>query len=55
MTTEKYTGEIKNCEPEKCEELKWFLLGSLPRNIIPYINEAINNYSNKIFYSEWGF
>ena len=55
MTADKYTGEIKNCEPNKCEELKWFPLDDLPDNIIPYIKEAINNYKNNIFYSEWGW
>lgn len=55
MTTEKYTGEIKNCEPEKCEELKWFPLDGLPENIIPYIKEAIKNSQENIFYSEWGW
>jgi ADP-ribose pyrophosphatase YjhB (NUDIX family) len=39
MTIDKYTGEIKNCEPNKCEELKWFPLDDLPENIIPYIKE----------------
>jgi len=55
MTADKYTGEIKNCEPNKCDELKWFPLDDLPENIIPYIKEAINNYKNNIFYSEWGW
>lgn len=55
MTTEKYTGEIKNCEPEKCEELKWFPLNNLPENIVPYIKEAIKNSRENIFYSEWGW
>lgn len=55
MTTDKYTGEIKNCEPNKCEELNWFPLDKLPDNTIPYIREAIENYKNNIFYSEWGW
>ncbi len=55
MKTEKYTGEIKNCEPEKCDDLKWFPLDSLPENIIPYIKEALNNYKSGEFYSEFGW
>jgi len=55
MTTDKYTGEISNCEPQKCDELKWFPLDNLPSNIIPYINEAIKNYRENNFYSEWGW
>jgi ADP-ribose pyrophosphatase YjhB (NUDIX family) len=55
MTTDKYTGEITNCEPQKCEELKWFPLDNLPKNTIPYIRLAIENYQNGIFYSEFGY
>lgn len=55
METEKYDGEIQNCEPEKCAELKWFPLDDLPENIIPYIKEALNNYKSGIFYSEFGW
>ena len=55
MTANKYTGEIKNCEPKKCEELKWFPVDNLPKNIIPYIRLAVENYKNKIFYSEFGW
>jgi len=55
MTTKKYTGKIQNCEPYKCEELKWFSLNDLPKNIIPYIKEGIKNYQKNNFYSEWGW
>lgn len=55
ITTDKYQGEIMNCEPNKCEELKWFNLDNLPENIIPYIKEAINNYKVGDFYSELGW
>lgn len=55
MTTEKYTGEITNCEPHKCEELKWFPIDNLPENIIPYIKYALENYKQGSFYSEFGW
>jgi ADP-ribose pyrophosphatase YjhB (NUDIX family) len=55
MATDKYTGEIKNCEPNKCGDLSWFSLNNLPQNIIPYINQAIQKYKEGIFYSEWGW
>ncbi|MBC7981879.1 NUDIX domain-containing protein [Candidatus Parcubacteria bacterium] len=55
MTTEQYTGEIKNCEPEKCDELKWFPFNNLPENIIPYIQEVLNNYKQGKIYSEFGW
>ncbi len=55
LTANKYEGEIINCEPDKCEELKWFSLNNLPENIIPYISFALEKYKNNILYSEFGF
>lgn len=55
MITDKYTGEIKNCELQKCEELKWFPIDNLPANTIPYIRFAIENYLKGIYYSEFGY
>ncbi|MDD4901208.1 MAG: NUDIX domain-containing protein [Patescibacteria group bacterium] len=51
----KWQKEIKNMEPEKCDDLSWFPLNKLPANTIPYIKQAINNIQKKIFYSEYGY
>jgi ADP-ribose pyrophosphatase YjhB (NUDIX family) len=40
-TAREYEGEIKNCEPDKCDELSWHALDSVPENTIPYIRQAI--------------
>lgn len=37
-------GEIKVMEPDKCLELKWFLLNKLPKNIFKYHKEQIKNF-----------
>lgn len=37
-------GEVKNLEPEKHEEIKWFKLNELPEKINKYTIEAINEY-----------
>ncbi len=50
---EAWSGEITNCEPDKCDELSWFALDALPDNTIPYIREALNNISAGKFYSEF--
>ncbi|MFA6463615.1 MAG: NUDIX domain-containing protein [Candidatus Paceibacterota bacterium] len=51
----KWSGEIKNMEPEKCSDLSWFDINNLPENTIPYIREVIECYKKGIFYSEFGW
>lgn len=51
----KWSGEIKNNEPEKCSDLSWFPLEKLPENTIPYIKEAINLSQQGIRYCEFGW
>lgn len=55
FTARRWRGEIKNAEPEKCDDLRWFPLDALPKNIIPYVRAAIKNYTKKQFYSEFGW
>lgn len=52
FTCQKYDGEVKNLEPQKCDDLRWFDLGKLPDNIIPYIKQAIVNTLKQKLYSE---
>ena len=52
FTAEKWQGEPKIMEPEKCDDLRWFDLNNLPKNIVPYIRQAINSILNNIIYSE---
>ena len=55
FTVDRWSGEIKNNEPNKCDDLKWFDINNLPKNTIPYIKEAINNYNKKIKFSLFGW
>ena len=53
-------SEFKKCregerKPNKNEELKWFYINDLPNNLINDRIQAINNYQNKIKYSEYGW
>jgi len=52
FTTQKWQGEPKILEPEKCDDLNWFELNNLPDNIIPYIKQTIDFFLNNINYSE---
>lgn len=55
FTAKKWDGNIVNKEPHQCDDLSWFALENLPKNIIPYIDHAIDNVKNKVFYSEYGW
>jgi len=52
FTTKKYQGEPKIMESNKCDDLNWFKFDNLPKNIIPYIKQAIDSFLNNIIYSE---
>lgn len=55
FVAEKWTGDITNREPEKCDDLSWFSLDELPENIIPYIRHVLECIERKVFYSEYGW
>lgn len=46
-----YSNEIKNGEPNKCKELRWFEINKLPENTIPKIKEKILNLNKGIYYT----
>lgn len=50
-----WQNKIKNMEPHKCDDLSWFDLNKLPKNIIPYIKFVIKQIRKNIFYSEFGW
>lgn len=50
-----WTGEIKNMEPHKCDELSWHPIDDLPDNIIPYVKRAIHNYHKDIRFDSFGW
>ncbi len=52
FVVKKYTGDFMIMEPDKCSELQWFDIKNLPEDIILNRRRAIENYLNKIFYSE---
>ena len=46
-----YEGKIKINEPEKCSELKWVDINSLPNDMIDFEVEAIRNRQRNIMFS----
>lgn len=51
----KYSGELKNGEPEKIAELKWFDKDNLPDGIIDSRKVVLKNLQNGVFYQEFGW
>jgi 8-oxo-dGTP diphosphatase len=50
-----WAGEIANREPDKCDDLAWYPVASLPANMIPYVRQALFNYRNGMLFSEFGW
>ncbi|MDE2717916.1 MAG: NUDIX domain-containing protein [Chloroflexota bacterium] len=51
----RYSGDVVNREPDKCDDLTWFDLDDLPPNTIPYVRRAIQNYRNGIWFDSLGW
>lgn len=53
----KWQGELKNMEPNKCDELKWVNINKLPKNTISYIKYAIKCYlkDDKFTLFDWNY
>lgn len=48
----RWTGELRNMEPEKCASLDWLPASALPANILPYLRDVIERIERGEFYSE---
>lgn len=54
FTVEEWEGEPTNCEPEKCDDMRWFPLDKLPSNLVPNVRQALQAYKTGEHYSEFG-
>jgi hypothetical protein len=50
-----WTGELSNCEPDKCDDLRWSPRDALPANTIPYVRRALENYDKGVWFEEFGW
>ena len=48
-------GEPRNCEPEKCSELVWAAVTSLPDDTIPYVRAGIDGFRAGFWFQEFGW
>jgi 8-oxo-dGTP diphosphatase len=50
-----WNEEPTNTEPHKCDDLRWFPLSNLPTNLIPYVDQGLQNALQGIRFSEFGW
>lgn len=55
IKVDKFFWEVKNMEKDKCEEVKWFSLNNLPKNITPQVQICLENVINNIYFSEYWY
>ena len=55
LAAKTWSGEIFNREPEKCDQLAWYDIASLPPNVVPYVRRAIDNYRRGRWFDSYGW
>jgi 8-oxo-dGTP diphosphatase len=50
---DKWEGEPKNMELDKCDEVQWFPIDQLPENMVPSVRHAIEQYQKGVAFSEF--
>lgn len=50
-----WQSEPFNNEPDKCDDVRWAAINSLPENTIPYIRRALQNHLDGIKFDEFGW
>lgn len=55
FSCEKWEGEEKVCEQDKCDDLRWVAFDKLPENTIEYVREGMHCYLEGKKYSEFGW
>jgi len=48
----KWAGDPVNSEPEKCDDLKWVPINTMPDAMIPHVANGIYSSLSGVFYSE---
>ena len=51
--TSKWQGDIRNAEPEKCDDLSWHNINDLPRNMLPLVSLVLEDVNAGNYYSEY--
>lgn len=46
-------GEIRNAEPQKCDDLSWFDIDNLPTDMLPLVRRVLTSITQGSSYSEY--
>ena len=55
LAADRWSGQLVNREPHKCDQLAWFDLEDLPDNVIPYVERALHNYRSGRWFDSFGW
>lgn len=55
VAARRWSGEVANREPDKCDDLSWFPLADLPPNVIPYVRRALDNFCRGAWFDSYGW
>lgn len=47
----KWSGEIANTEPHKCDDIRWFPVSALPENMMHHVKHAVQSIEREVQYS----
>lgn len=52
---QQWKGNIKNCEPDKCDQILWFKINKLPETLIPHVRTAVESILHGDSFLQFGF
>jgi len=55
LKASKFSGELKNLEPNKCSDLTWFECDNLPEEIVPEVKKVLEDILKGEIFSTLGF
>jgi 8-oxo-dGTP diphosphatase len=55
LAADRWRGTPGNMEPDKCDEVAWYSMTSLPGNVVPYVFFAVQCCQRGVGYSEFGW
>lgn len=51
----RWSGEVVNAEPHKCDRMTWFTGANIPDNTVPYVRSALTAIEEGRRFSEFGW